>query len=394
MKIAYFDCFAGVSGDMILGALVSAGVPLEVLTTELEKLKLPNWQLKARLVEKCGIVGTKVDVILKTEQQHRHLGEILTLLRESALAEPVKELAVKILCRLGEAEARVHGVALEQVHFHEVGALDSIIDIVGAAVGINYLGIERFYASALRVGFGTVQCAHGLLPVPAPATLELLRGVPVYSGSVAGELTTPTGAAVLTVLVDEFNCCPAFCPEQIGYGAGEKELSLPNLLRLTVGSSIGGSELEDEVVILETNIDDLNPQLYQHLARRCEKAGALDVSLSPLLMKKNRPANLLRVIAHPGQQRELEEIIFQETSTLGIRILPVKRRILDREIREIKTRYGPIKAKIAYLQGRIVNVQPEYEDCVRKAEEYKAALKDVMDEVKAAFRETYSHAAE
>lgn len=394
MKIAYFDCFAGASGDMILGALVSAGVPLSILRDGLAKLKLPNWQLKTRIVEKCGIVGTKVEVILKTEQQHRHLGEILTLIRGSDLPEPVKELAVKIFCRLGEAEAQVHGVALEQVHFHEVGALDSIIDIVGTALGVNYLGIEKFYASALRVGFGTVQCDHGLLPVPAPATLELLKGVPVYSGSVAGELVTPTGAAILTVLVEEFNQYPVICSEQIGYGAGEKELTLPNLLRLTVGSSIEDSEIEDEVVILETNIDDLNPQLYQHLAQRCEKEGALDVSLSPLLMKKNRPANLLRVIGYAGQQRKLEEIIFQETSTLGIRILPVKRRILSRKIREIKTRYGLIRVKIAYLYGRIVNVQPEYDDCVRQAEEYKIALKVVMDEVKAAFREIDSHAAE
>jgi len=379
MKIAYFHCFAGISGDMTLGALVDVGLPLEVLEGELNKLGLANWQLKQEKVQKKGLQGTQVKVLIQEEKNHRHFSDILEIIENSQLNPADKELSKRIFYRLAQAEAKIHGTSLEKVHFHEVGALDSIIDIVGTAIGINYLGIKKVYASELHVGKGTIKCAHGLLPVPAPATMELLQGVPIYSTEVEGELVTPTGAAILTTLCENFGSLPQFRVERTGYGAGEKDFPIANLLRLSLGWEEQPCYNQDQAVMMETNIDDMNPQTYEYILQRLLLAGALDVFLQPVQMKKNRPGIVLHVLAAEEKIEQLKKIIFQETTTLGIRTYQVAREILEREFWPVETPYGLINVKVGKMGDKIVNLAPEYEDCKKAAENQGIPFKLVFD---------------
>lgn len=388
MKIAYFDCFAGASGDMILGALLDAGVEPEVWQGELNRLNLPGYEVKIERVQKQGLAATAVRVLVSEEDQERRLSEIEELIGASRLPIEVKETSVEIFRRLAVAEAKVHGITPDRVHFHEIGGIDAIVDIVGAVVGLRLLGIEAVYASALPLGHGFVDCAHGRLPLPAPAALELLRGVPVLSRDVEGELVTPTGAAILTTLVKEFGSFPPLTVEKIGYGAGQQDFPFPNLLRLLVGSTSATLDARMETLtLLEANIDDLNPEFYGHLMERLFAAGALDVYLTPVQMKKNRPGVLLSVACRPAQAEALAALVFAETTTIGLRRQEVQRWALARERVEVETPYGSVGAKVARLGGKVMSASPEYEDCHRLALERGVPLKEVYAAAEAALRQ-------
>lgn len=390
MRIAYFDCFAGASGDMILGALLDAGVQPEVWQGELTKLNLSGYELKIERVQKQSLTATAVRVRVSEGGQERGLTEIEALIRASPLPTEVKETSVEVFRRLAEAEARVHGITPERVHFHEVGGVDAIVDIVGAVVGLRLLGVEAVYASALPLGHGFVDCAHGRLPLPAPATLELLRGVPVRSQDVEGELVTPTGAAILTTLAKGFGPFPPMTVERIGYGAGQRDFPFPNLLRLLVGSTSAGLDARLETLtLLEANIDDLNPEFYGHLMERLFTAGALDVYLTPVQMKKNRPGVLLSVACPPAKAEALAALVFAETTTIGLRRQEVQRWALARERVEVETPYGSVGVKVARLGGKVMTASPEYEDCRRLALERGVPLKEVYAAAEAGLRQLY-----
>jgi uncharacterized protein (TIGR00299 family) protein len=387
MRIAYFDCFAGASGDMILGALLDAGVEPKVWQGELNKLNLSGYELKIDRVQKQGIAATAVRVLVGGGSQERHLAEIEELIGTSQLPAEVKETSVEVFRRLAEAEARVHGTTPDRVHFHEVGGVDAIIDIVGSVVGLWLLGIEELYASPLPLGHGFVDCAHGRLPLPAPATVELLQGVPVLSRDVEGELVTPTGAAILTTLAKGFGPFPPMTVEGIGYGAGQRDFPFPNLLRLLVGATSPTLDARMETLtVLEANIDDLNPEFYGHLMERLFTAGALDVYLTPVHMKKNRPGVVLSVTCPPAQAETLAALIFAETTTIGLRRQEVQRWALARERVEVETPYGTVGVKVARLSGKVMTASPEYEDCRRLALESGVPLKEVYAAAEAALR--------
>jgi len=379
MRIAYFDCYSGISGDMILGALVDVGLPVEALRSEIAKLNLPGVDLKAEKVRRGSFVGTRVHVLTPPEPHaHRHLSDILAILEKSELAEGVLTPARRIFERLGEAEASVHGVPVERIHFHEVGALDTIVDVTAAIIGLNALGINEIYASALNVGGGKIQAAHGEMPVPAPGTAHLLRGVPVYGSPVEAELTTPTGAAIISTIAKAFGVLPPLQVDQIGYGAGSRELpGRANLLRLIVGQRIGDLET-DEVTVLETNIDDMNPQLYEPLMNALFEAGAHDVFLTPIIMKKSRPATVVSAIVPAGLESSIGPILLNFSSTFGVRSRRMHRQTLPRETLTVQTRFGEVRVKIGRLQGHPIHVAPEYEDCRRLAEMGKTPVGDIM----------------
>ncbi len=388
MKIAYFDCFSGASGDMILGALVDAGLSLEQLQGELARLPLSGYALTARPVVKRGLAGAQVVITLAEEPQghpHRRLADIKGLIGASSLPEAVKARSIEIFTRLAAAEARVHRIGLEEVHFHEVGAVDAILDVVGAVSGLQTLGIEKIYCSPLHLGSGTVTCAHGVLPVPAPAVLELVQGRPVYATGVQGELLTPTGAAILTTLASEFGPLPPMTVTAVGCGAGSLDPPLPNLLRLCIGETPGGAAdfHTEQVAVLETNIDDMNPQLYDYLIQKMLSLGALEVFLTPAQMKKNRPGTLLSLICAPAAVEKFAAFLLEETTTIGLRWRLEQRLKAARTIREAPTRYGPVRFKVAQLGDRVVQVSPEYEDCKRLALEQGAPLREVMEEARA-----------
>jgi uncharacterized protein (TIGR00299 family) protein len=392
MKIAYFDCFAGVSGDMILGALVDAGLELDLLQEELGKLRLDGFRLEAKKVKRCSLTGTKVEVIIEHHQHsHRHLSHILEMINGSSLPAQVQEDCRSIFNHLAEAEAKVHGTSVEHVHFHEVGALDSIVDIVGAAIGLHHLKLDKIYSSPLHLGSGFVMAEHGKLPVPAPGTAELIKGVPTYSTEVEGELTTPTGAAIITTMAKQFGPMPAMRIEKVGYGAGTKEFpSLPNLLRLLLGEKEEGLE-EDTISILESNIDDMNPQFFEVLFERLFQAGALDVYLTPIFMKKSRPATKLTVLCPPEKVDDCNQIVFEETTTFGVRISQAMRKKLFREIKEIKTRYGLVRIKVGRMGDRITDLCPEYEDCKALAKSQKLSVKEIYQEAqRAAYQQLWA----
>jgi len=384
MKIAYFDCFSGASGDMILGALMDAGLPLEKLKAELAKLKLSHYDLKVEKVTKKSIAGSQAIVIVEKDHHHhhhRHLSDIRTILENSDLDNSIKEKSIGIFTRLAEAEAKVHKTSVDHIHFHEVGAMDAIIDVVGSVAGLTALGIEKIVCSALHVGAGTVECAHGTLPVPAPATVELIQGKPVYSTGVEGELLTPTGAAILTTLASEFGPMPAMTLETTGYGAGNADISIPNLLRIAIGEAteeIKGLESE-RVAVMETSIDDMNPQIYDYLIEKMLHMGVMDVFLVPLHMKKNRPGMLLTVLCKIEMMDQITDFLIAETTTIGVRWRIDHRMKARREIRTEKTTHGDIGFKIAKIGDRTVNVSPEYEDCKRVAMKKNVPLKNVMD---------------
>ena len=386
MKILYFDCFAGAAGDMILGALLDAGAREEAVRSELAKLPLAGYKLKTERVNQKGISALKVHVkVREADQPHRHFGEIKRMLLASGLSPRVKELSLTIFSRLAEAEGKVHGVAAEKIHFHEVGAVDAIVDIVGAAAALADLEAEKIYASPLQTGCGTVECAHGVLPVPAPATLELLRGIPVAGAWAEGELLTPTGAAILTSIAT-FGPLPAMTVQKTGYGAGSRELSRPNVLRAIVGTAEEGSLAAAKVTVYEAAIDDMNPEFYSYLSGKLAAAGAVDVVLTPALMKKGRPGTMINVLVQPPHEEAVLRVLFAETTTLGVRKTYADKLMLARRSVEVKTPYGPVRVKLGEHEGRLLNASPEYEDCAALAAETGIPLKEIYAAALAAWQ--------
>ncbi|HTZ48153.1 MAG TPA: nickel pincer cofactor biosynthesis protein LarC [Verrucomicrobiae bacterium] len=392
MKVAYFDCFSGISGDMTLGALLDAGCPLELLRERLRSLPVPGWEISAEKVWKNGMAATHVRVKTEDTQTHRSLSTILGILEKSSLEQRVKERASRIFRKLGEAEAAVHDVPIEKIHFHEVGAVDAIVDIVGACIGFQELGFEKFACSALNVGGGTAKMAHGVLPVPAPATARLLVGKPTYSNGVQKELVTPTGAAIVATLCEHFGPQPAMKVSAIGYGAGTLELeNQPNVLRIMAGELAEKSnETHDGTIrVLEANLDDMNPQVFGYLLEKALAAGALDVFATPVQMKKNRPGMLVTVLCKPEDEGRFQEMLFAETTTLGVRSHLVERRALPREVVKVMTRFGEVRVKLSRSQGQVLHASPEFDDCRKLAEEKNVPLHQVMEQAMLRFEEQY-----
>lgn len=386
MRTLYFDCFAGISGDMALGALIDLGADPDKIAAALSKLPVEGYVLTWERIKRNGLVATRATVRTAESHHHRGLQQVLEIIEAGDLSSRAGKIAKKIFTRLAEAEAEAHGVTVEKVHFHEVGAVDAIVDIVGTAVAVDLLDAELFEASAVRVGFGTVRCAHGVYPVPAPGTASLLRGVPTYSGEFEGEWTTPTGAAILAALSDCFGPMPMMRVERIGYGAGSREHeSLANLLRVFLGEVVEAAS--SEVIVMETEIDDMNPQIIGRLAELLPAAGALDWYTTPAQMKKNRPGLLLTVICTHERRPALADLIFNETTTIGYRFYRAAREELERESIEVETALGLINVKVAKRGGFVVNVAPEYDDCLRAAEESARPFKEVRDAATRAYYE-------
>lgn len=386
MKVAHFDCFSGISGDMVLGAVIDAGVPADAVRSALASLGLPI-TLEVEPVKRCGFRAAKATIHAKDEEDYRFLPDVQKIIAASTLTERQRDLATRIFTKLAHAESAAHGMPLERVHFHEVGALDSIADILGAAVGLDLLGVDSFTSSSVPTGSGTVKCAHGVMPVPTPGTLELLKGVPLSKFTAKGELTTPTGAAILTTVVSGWTDAPAMTVERVGTGAGTKDfLEHPNILRLLVGEGSRDREVageKDVVVVLETNLDDCTPEVVGFTTERLFAAGALDVFTIPIQMKKNRPGVLLSVITSPETAEACEAILFRETGTFGVRRHTATRSKLHREAVTIDTPFGPVKAKKGWRDG-VEIVTPEYEDCARIAREQNVPLRSVYDAVRRA----------
>lgn len=392
-RILYYDCFAGISGDMNLGALVDVGVPESYLRAELKKLNIEGYELGVRRDGKLGIHGTRVDVEVqesaghdhhhsenehhhRTEQEHRTYKDIVRLIDDCGLPPSVKEKSVAIFSKVAEAEGKVHNVDVSDVHFHEVGAIDSIIDIVGAAICLDYLKPDQIIASSVELGGGFVRCAHGRLPVPAPATAEILTGVPVKSDAVPFEATTPTGAAILAACVDVYTDRKQFVVERVGYGVGHRDAEIPNVLRVFLaGSKDDENEVND--FILECNIDDMNPEIYGYLAEKFFSNGAADVYFTPIIMKKSRPGTKLSVLCNADIADRLSEMILRETTTFGLRRVALEKTSLEREIKTVSTSFGDVRIKTGFLSGEPIKSKPEYEDCRRIAEERRLSLLDV-----------------
>ena len=379
MKMMYLSGFSGVSGNMFIGALLDAGLPEKTLCEMVSALPVSGHQLKIETVVKRGIKATHFDVELDHSEHHvhRHLGDIVKIIEAANLSKSVKARSIAVFTKLAEAEAKVHGTTVEKIHFHEVGAMDAIIDIIGTVFGLEALGVEKVYAGNLRTGHGMIKCAHGAMPIPAPTTAELLNGIPYTQGEIEKELLTPTGAALLAVLCDGFGDRPAgFVSEKIAYGAGGWDLDIPNVLRVEVGrfQCLEKSDL----LVLETNIDDCNPQVFDYVLERLFKVGALDVWLTPIQMKKNRPAVTLSVLAPAALQAEIEKIIFTETTTIGIRRTVVQRTALDRREETVKTPWGSVRVKISSINGKVCSVTPEADDCRKLAAANDVPLKDVL----------------
>jgi pyridinium-3,5-bisthiocarboxylic acid mononucleotide nickel chelatase len=385
MKIAYFDCFSGASGDMIMGALLDAGLPLEHLQQELAKLGLSHYELGKAAVVKNGISGSQALVHVEHDHHHhhhRHLADITEIIQKSALSDAIKQDSIRIFQRLAEAEAKVHATTPDKIHFHEVGAMDAILDVVGGVIGIHHLGIDTIICSPLHVGSGTVDCAHGTLPVPAPATAELVRGKPIYATGVEGELLTPTGAAILTTLASDFGPMPPMAVEHIGHGAGTADRSIANMLRVFIGSApqIGKTFEVEQTATIETSIDDMNPQLYDYLIEKVLEMGALDIFCTSVQMKKNRRGTLVTILCRPEIVTAISEFLFRETTTIGLRWHFDNRFTLKREFATVNTRFGAITCKVAKHGDELINVTPEYEDCKRVAIEHNVPLKVVLGE--------------
>jgi uncharacterized protein (TIGR00299 family) protein len=392
MKTLYFDCFSGISGDMTIGALLDLGLDLNYLRAELQKLPVERYELKASRVTRSNISAMKFDVLVEGEENHGHhdhhhdhfhrkASQILAMIRDSNLNTNTKRIAGEIFTKLAISEGKVHHIAPEDVEFHEVGAVDSIVDTVGTAVGFDAFGIERFLCSAINIGGGFIHCQHGVFPVPAPATADLLRQATIYQKHVETELVTPTGAAILAAVVNRFGQLNGFATERIGYGAGTKQFpELPNCLRLMLGEerSISSEQVRGDVIVIEANIDDMNPQNFAYVNEKLLQAGALDVFTVPVQMKKGRPGQLLQVLAPSDAVDALSRVIFQETTTIGVRKYPVDRTTLDREFVEVETEYGRVRVKVSKLGGEIVNFAPEFDDCVRLARENNVPLKKVQ----------------
>lgn len=379
MKVLYYHCFAGISGDMNLGAMLDLGVPSEHLLTELKKLGVAGYELEISEDKRQGISGTRCAVVAEESHHHRGLSDIEKIIRLSSLGDGVKECSIKIFRKLAEAEAAVHGVEVEKIHFHEVGAIDAIVDIVGAAICLAYLKPDAVLSSPVELGGGFVKCAHGSFPVPAPATVELLKGIPVTSGRVQYEAATPTGAAILASVVDEFVETTDFTVSATGYGIGFKdEKEIPNVLRVSL-AEVDEGKLREETgqLIVESNIDDMNPEYYDHVFELLFAAGAKDVFMTPIIMKKSRPAITLSVLCHSEDEQKIEEIILKETSTIGVRKYSVRKTVLERSTETIATEYGDVRVKSAFYKGKKIKSKPEHEDCKRIAKDSNLALSDV-----------------
>lgn len=403
MKTAYFDCYNGISGDMALGALIDLGVDPDELRRGLASLPVEGFEIRVDKVKRAGIQATCVDVVVdEAKDIHRKLADVYTIIDGAQLPDRVRERARKAFRRVGEAEAHVHRKSLETIHFHEVGCIDAIIDITGVMLGVEMLGIERVMASPLAVGQGTVRCRHGELPVPAPATAEILRDVPIYSGGIDAELTTPTGAALITTLADGFGPLPAIRTKAIGYGAGKREIpNQTNCLRVILGEtgteSAEGEEASDldactesqTLYRLETEIDDMNPELFSALIQNLFALGVLDVHWSSVQMKKNRPGVALLVLTDPKRRDAAARTIFRETSTFGLRIVPVRRHCLKRSVDSVDTPFGAVRVKIGYWGEEILKVSPEYEECRRLAQSNDVALGRVYQAAVAAIERRY-----
>jgi uncharacterized protein (TIGR00299 family) protein len=422
MRIGYLDCFSGISGDMFLGALIDAGVSPKVFVQTVEALNV-GARIEVSRVNRSGITATKVDVVVNGEKdsprvrrnevpaQHEHshaheqsdshghhhhhehhhehqhgrgLTEIREIISKAAITESAKRTAIAIFEKLGHAESKIHNVPIEKIHFHEVGAVDALADIVCAAVGAEALAVDDFICSPMNVGGGTVECAHGTFPVPAPATVELLKGAPVYSSGLQAELVTPTGAAIVATLVKRFSSFPELKIEKTGYGAGTRDFpGHANVMRITIGEALpqlAAKTSQETISVLEANLDDLNPQVFGYVMDRLLEAGALDVFGMPVQMKKNRPGTLLTVLAKPEDADQLAQIVFSETTTLGVRRREEKRQVLARRWQNVSTRFGEVRIKIASLNGTVTSYAPEYEDCRRIAVEHRVPLKAVMQE--------------
>ena len=386
MKTAYFDCYSGASGDMTVAALLDAGLSFDGLRDGLASLGLDGYSLRTEKVMRAGFAATKfcVDVEHSHDHPHRHLHHITDMIASSGLPEPVREQAIAVFNRLAQAEAAVHGSSIEKVHFHEVGAVDSIIDIAGACLGLHLLGIERIVSAPLRTGTGTVECAHGTLPVPAPATARLMVGFPVQPTDLDGELTTPTGAAILTTLADAFGTMPAMTVEALGLGAGTADRERrANILRVFIGETALRAGC-DAVYRVETNIDDMSPEMFTHLGGRLLQAGALDYYYCPVQMKKSRPGVVINVLVSPDRLAAVEGVLYRHTTTFGLRRTVLERSCLKRCTVNVATSFGPIQVKLGYLDGEVIRRSPEYECCRRAAEQHGVPVIEVFEAARAA----------
>lgn len=384
MKILYYSCFSGISGDMNLGAMVDLGIDEEYVKDQLSKLNLNEFQLDIKRDMRKGISGTNLNVLFKEHHHHRHLEDIEKIIMDSSLNNNIKNISTKIFRQVAMAEAKVHNCEINEVHFHEVGAMDSIVDIVGSAICFDYIKVDKIICSTVELGSGFVKCAHGILPVPAPATVELIKNMPTTMGNVPFEATTPTGAAILKAMVNEFSDKNNFKILKVGYGIGNKDLgNIPNILRVFLCED--NTEIRDvdtqEESIIECNIDDMNPEIYEYVSDKLFEAGASDVYFTPIIMKKGRPAIKLSVLCNIEKEGIISEIIFTETTSLGIRKYEVKKEMLRREFQNVETKYGDISIKYGVLKGERMKYKAEYDQCKKIANVNKVPLKDVYQEV-------------
>ena len=402
MKILYYDCFAGISGDMHLGAMIDAGVDPHHLLAELKKLPLDGYKVNITRNQRKSIEGTRVDIVVEGDHghhhhghdhhhdhndndghdhhhEHRNLADIKKIISDSGLPEKTKSRAMKMFLLIAEAEAKIHGVSVDEIHFHEVGAVDSIVDITGAAICLEYLNPDRILGSTIELGSGMVKCAHGLMPVPAPATAEILKNIPVKIGSTPHEATTPTGAAILAANVDEFTDQMNFKPLKTAYGIGQRDTELPNILRVYLGEMDEKALSTGNCTLIECNIDDMNPEFYGDVMDNLFDAGALDVFITPTIMKKNRPAVILSVLCDQKDQQKMSEILLKQTTTLGVRYQTVSRLMLDRDTETVFTSLGKVAVKQAWFQGKLLKWKPEYEDCKLLADKNSLSLREVYE---------------
>ena len=382
MRILYYDCFAGISGDMNLGAMIDLGVDPDYLIAELQKLNIEGFHLEIQKDMRRGISGTKATVVIENpeNEKHRHLRHVEELVNQTTLSPEVKILSLKIFDLIAVAEGKVHDISKERVHFHEVGALDSIADIVGAAICLDYLKVDKVMSSPIQLGGGMVKCAHGIMPVPAPATALIVQNVPVKTGLVQHEATTPTGAAILVATVDKFTDQINFPIQKTAYGIGQRDVSeVPNVLRVYLSESGENTDntILEEAWMLECNIDDMNPEWYDHLFATLFNAGASDVFLTPIIMKKSRPANMLSVLCSKNIVPEMKAIIFNNSTTIGLREYPVTKTVLERQEKEIETELGKVRVKCSYFQGKEIRFKPEFEDLKKLANEHGLSLNEV-----------------
>jgi uncharacterized protein (TIGR00299 family) protein len=385
-RILFYDCFAGISGDMNLGALVDLGVDPGYLSGELEKLNIEGFRLEVDRDMRKGISGTKVTVVVDhpENEKYRHLSHIEQLINASSLSDAIKTKSLAIFNRVAGAEARVHNISKEEVHFHEVGALDSIADIVGAAICQEYLEVDEIQSSPVQLGGGFVKCAHGVMPVPAPATAEIVADIPVKTGLVDYEATTPTGAAILAATVDRFVTAMDLVVQRTGYGIGQRDGEIPNVLRVYLAGENSGSiedVEEEEAILLECNLDDMDPEWYSHVTQLLFDAGAADVFMIPIVMKKSRPGHMLSLLCGIELAGRMKEILFRETTSIGLRTCSVKKSMLRREVVKVRTKYGEIDLKRSFYGGKVVNEKPEFEHCRRLAVEHGVTLEEIRKEV-------------